>query len=182
MQDLSAHIMDIAQNSIRARATRVEVQVEERAASDALVMTVRDNGTGMDEDTARRATDPFFTSRTTRKVGLGLSLLKQRAEAAGGEFTLRSTPGEGTTVRAAFRRSHVDCPPVGDVAGTIVLLAVANPGVDIRSRYSTDRGTRSFSSARARALPGEVPLDDPAIVAALREMIGGNIREIQHDK
>jgi hypothetical protein len=171
--------MDIAQNSIRANATRVEVDVEERVTSDTLAFTVRDNGDGMDAGTVQRVTDPFFTSRTTRRVGLGIPLLEQNAEAAGGGISIRSTPGEGTVVEATFTRSHLDRPPVGDVAGTIVLLAAANPSVEVRYRYVTDKGAYAFSSGETRAFLGDVPLDDPEIVAALREMITGNIKEIE---
>ena len=104
VQDLPDHIMDIAQNSIRARATRIEIRVDEHAADDALAITISDNGEGMDEDTARKAVDPFFTSRATRKVGLGIPLLKQNAEATGGQLSIRSAPGEGTALKATFGR------------------------------------------------------------------------------
>jgi hypothetical protein len=168
--------MDIAQNSIRANATRVEIDVDER---DTLAITIRDNGEGMNEETAKRVTDPFFTSRATRRVGLGIPLLVQNAEATGGSVTIRSSPGQGTTVVALFTRSHLDCPPAGDIPGTIVLLAAANPGVEVRYRHATGKGEYSFNSTEAREFLGEVPLDDPEIVAALREMIAENIKEIQ---
>ncbi|MDR2414142.1 MAG: sensor histidine kinase [Odoribacteraceae bacterium] len=179
VQNLSDHIMDIAQNAIRANATRVEIDVEESEARDALVLVIRDNGDGMDADTVQRVTDPFFTSRTTRKVGLGVPLLKQNAEATGGRLSIRSAPGKGTAVEATFSRSHLDRPPVGDIAGTIVLLAAANPGMEVRYRYVTDKGTYTFSSGETRTFLGDTPLDDPEIVAALREMIAENIKDIQ---
>jgi hypothetical protein len=171
--------MDIAQNSIRARATRVEIDVEERPARDTLVITVRDNGHGMDADTLARVTDPFFTSRTTRRVGLGIPLLLQNARATGGDVTVRSTPGEGTTVEATFTLSHLDRPPAGDIPATVVLLAAANPAVDVRYRHATARGEYSFSSRDASDALDGLPLDHPDVVAALREMIAGNIRELK---
>jgi hypothetical protein len=170
--------MDIAQNSIRANATRVEVDVEERVTRDTLAITIRDNGKGMDAMTVARVSDPFFTSRTTRKVGLGIPLLKQNAEATGGAVTVRSLPGEGTTVEAVFSRSHLDRPPSGDIPGTVVLLAVANPGIDVRYKHVTEKGEYFFSSKETREFLGGVPLDDPEVVAALREMITENIKEI----
>lgn len=171
--------MDIAQNSIRARATRIEIRVDEHAADDALAITISDNGEGMDEDTARKAVDPFFTSRATRKVGLGIPLLKQNAEATGGQLSIRSAPGEGTALKATFGRSHVDRPPAGDIAGTVVLLAVANPGVEVRYRHASDKGSYLFDSSEIRAFLGNAPMDDPEIARALREMIAENIKEIQ---
>jgi hypothetical protein len=171
--------MDIAQNSIRARATRIEIDVEERIPRDAFIITIRDNGEGMDAATVARVTDPFFTSRTTRKVGLGIPLLKQNAEATGGSVTIQSAPGEGATVRAFFTYSHLDRPPAGDIPGTIVLLVAANPGVEVRYRHVTDKGEYTFNSREVKDFLGDVPLDDPDIVAALREMIAENIKEIE---
>jgi hypothetical protein len=168
--------MDIAQNSIRARASRVEIDVEERVSRDLFAVTVRDDGTGMDEETVARVADPFFTSRETRKVGLGVPLLKQNAEATGGRFTIRSTPGQGTEVRAEFSHAHLDRPPTGDIAETVVLLAVANPRVAVVYRHSTERGEYVFDSVEVREFLGDVPLDDPEMVTALREMIAENVK------
>ncbi|MBP1599784.1 MAG: putative metal-dependent phosphoesterase, family, partial [Acidobacteria bacterium] len=111
MEDLSLHILDIAQNSIEAGATEVEIDLTESPKEDHLEIEVRDNGRGMDPETAARATDPFFTSRTTRRVGLGLPLLAEAARAAGGSLTLESRPGKGSRVRAVFRHGHIDRAP-----------------------------------------------------------------------
>ena len=117
MQDIAAHVMDIAQNSVRAGATRIEIEYRESRTEDSLTVVVRDNGRGMTAETLARVTDPFFTSRTTRKVGLGIPLLKQNAERTGGSFAIESREGEGTTVRAVFRLSDWDTPPAGDLGG-----------------------------------------------------------------
>lgn len=116
MQTLSDHILDIAQNSIRAQASRVEIDLQENATEDSLVITIKDNGCGMDEAIVAKVTDPFFTSRTVRKVGLGIPLFKQNAEATGGNLKIESKTGEGTIIEAKFGLSHWDRPPMGDIA------------------------------------------------------------------
>ncbi|MDR1414985.1 MAG: ATP-binding protein [Odoribacteraceae bacterium] len=170
--------MDIAQNSIRAKASRIEIDVEEYPARDAFIITIRDNGEGMDAAAVSRVTDPFFTSRTTRKVGLGIPLLKQNAEATGGSLTIHSAPGEGATVQATFARDHLDRPPAGDIPGAIVLLVAANPGIEIRYKYTTDNGEYAFNSAEIKNILGDIPLDNADIVAALREMITENTKDL----
>ena len=148
MQTLSDHILDIAQNSIRAQASRVEIDLQENITEDSLVITIRDNGCGMDEATAAKVTDPFFTSRTVRKVGLGIPLFKQNAEA------------------------------LGDVAGSIVILVSANPGIDFTYHHVTEKGEYTFDTHEVKEILEGVPLNDPEIVMALRQMIRENIKEI----
>ena len=126
MKDLSMHIMDIAQNSISASADIIEVEISENAETDLYQIVISDNGKGMTAEYAARVTDPYVTSRTTRKVGLGLPLLKQNAERTGGSMTIKSTVNKGTIVTAKFSLCNFDRPPLGDIAGTMVLLAAAN--------------------------------------------------------
>lgn len=179
MQDLSAHIMDIAQNSVRANASRIEIDVEEHLLQDSYSITIRDNGCGMDAETLGKVTDPFYTSRTVRKVGLGLPLLKQNAEATGGSFSIESEPGRGTTTRAVFSHNHLDRPPAGDIPGAVVLLVAANPDTEIIYRYVTDNGTYTFDTTEVKEVLDGVPLNDPEIVQALRQMIAENMQEIE---
>ena len=178
MQTLSDHILDIAQNSIRAQASRVEIDLQENITEDSLVITIRDNGCGMDEATAAKVTDPFFTSRTVRKVGLGIPLFKQNAEATGGTLKITSKPGEGTTIEAKFGLSHWDRPPLGDVAGSIMILVSANPGIDFTYHHVTEKGEYTFDTHEVKEILEGVPLNDPEIVMALRQMIRENIKEI----
>jgi len=138
MEDLSLHILDIAENSIAASAKTIEIKVDEDWAEDLLTIEIIDNGSGMDEQTREKATDPFFTTRTTRRVGLGLSLLAQAAKDAGGEMQLRSTPAEGTVVKATFRLSHPDCKPMGNIAATINTLTAGHPDINIVYEYKND--------------------------------------------
>jgi len=124
MEDLSLHVLDIAENSIAAGAKHVEIRVRESRREDRLSIEIIDNGRGMSEDMLQKATDPFFTTRTTRRVGLGLSLFEQAAKRAGGEFKIASCPGAGTKVTGVFQYSHVDRQPLGDMDQTILALVV----------------------------------------------------------
>ena len=178
MQDIAAHVMDIAQNSVRAGATRIEIEYRENPVEDSLTLVVRDNGCGMSAEVLARVTDPFFTSRTVRKVGLGIPLLKQNAERTGGSFAIESREGEGTIVRAVFVLSNWDTPPAGDLGGTVVLLAMANPGIDIVYRHTTGQGEYVFDTREIREVLGDVPINNPEIAAALQEMARENIGEI----
>lgn len=178
MQTLSDHILDIAQNSIRAKASRVEIDLQENLTKDSLVISIKDNGCGMDATTLAKVTDPFFTSRTVRKVGLGIPLFKQNAEATGGSLVIESKPGEGTTTAATFTLSHWDRPPMGDIAGSIVILVSANPEIDFIYRHTTEKGKYTFDTREVKEIMEGVPLNDPEIVMALRQMIRENIKEI----
>ena len=119
MKDLSSHMMDIVQNSIRAEASWIQIRICEDPEADLFLIEIQDNGCGMDEATLARVRDPFFTSRTVRKVGLGIPLLQQNAERTGGKVSIVSQPGQGTTLTARFGHSHLDRPPLGDVAETL---------------------------------------------------------------
>ncbi|MBN2270750.1 MAG: ATP-binding protein [Sedimentisphaerales bacterium] len=145
MEDLSLHILDIVENSIAAAAKRIEIKIDENEAKDLLTIEISDDGKGMDEQTLKKALDPFFTTRKTRRVGLGLSLLAQAAKDSGGTFDLSSAPGEGTTVRATFRLSHPDCKPMGDIEETLQVLATA-PGVDFVCEYKRNDSIYRFDT------------------------------------
>ena len=128
MKELSLHLLDIAQNSIAAGARHVDLTVEE--AGDRITLTVADDGCGMSPEFLAQVTDPFTTTRTTRKVGLGLPLLRLAAEQTGGALEVESREGVGTTVTAVFHAGHIDCPPLGDMAATVALLAQGLPAFD----------------------------------------------------
>jgi signal transduction histidine kinase len=130
MEDLSLHILDIVENSLAARASRVEITVVDAPEEDLLSVEIIDNGEGMDRDTLERALDPFFTTKSVRKVGLGLSLLAQAARESGGDFKLESEEGKGTRIKASFQHSHPDRKPLGDIDETMKVLRVANPEVE----------------------------------------------------
>ncbi len=139
MKDLSLHILDVVENALRSKASLVEILLIEDLERDVLVLQIKDDGEGMDPETLNRATDPFFTSKGDKKVGLGLPLLAQAAREAGGKLELSSSRGVGTTVRAVFRHSHPDRKPLGDMAATLQTLVGGNPDVDFL--YEHKRGT-----------------------------------------
>ena len=138
MKDLSLHILDIVENSIAASATRIKIEIVEDAEKDLLSLEIQDDGKGMDAEARERALDPFFTTRTTRRVGLGLPLLAQAAREAGGTLEIASASGEGTTVRAVFQLSHPDCRPLGDIAETLRTIVGGRPDLDLHFEYKRD--------------------------------------------
>ena len=130
MRELSLNVMDIAQNSISAGASLITIAVEEDAGADTLSISISDNGRGMTPEQVEHVTDPFFTTRTTRSVGLGVPLFKMEAEMTGGSFSIQSTVGVGTTTAAVFKPSSVDMIPLGDINGTVNMLVMMNPQLD----------------------------------------------------
>jgi hypothetical protein len=172
MEDLSLHILDIAENAVAAGATRVLIAVSESARRDRLSLRVTDNGRGMSEEERARAFDPFFTTGRKR-TGLGLPLLAQTAEACGGRVVLETATGAGTRVRALFRLSHVDRPPLTNVAETMLALVFGHPEVGFRYRHSRDGSVFSFS--RPGRGGGAVL---PADITALRDAFSAGLRRI----
>ena len=146
MEDLSLHILDIAENSIAAAAKRIEIKINEDKDKDLLTIEIIDNGNGMDQETLNKALDPFFTTRTTRKVGLGLPLLAQAARESGGKIELSSEPRRGTTVKAIFRLSHPDCKPMGNINETIRTLVASHPEVDFIYEHQKDNSMYRFDT------------------------------------
>lgn len=142
MKDLSLHSLDIIQNSIRAGASCVEVKMT-ADENGFIFIGISDDGKGMDAEQISRVKDPFFTTRTTRKVGLGISLLSQKAEQCGGELFVNSDLGMGTEVDVSFRTDHPDCPPLGDIPGCAWMLMASNP--DIRIIFSFIGATGNFN-------------------------------------
>jgi len=146
MEDLSLHILDIAENSISASAKRIEIRIDEDRAKDLLTIEIKDDGKGMDEQNLKKALDPFFTTRTTRRVGLGLPLLAQATKESDGSIELSSEPNKGTTVRAVFHPSHPDCKPVGNIHETIRTLVAGHPEVDFLYEHKRNGLTHRFDT------------------------------------
>ena len=175
MKDLSMHIMDILQNSTRAGASEVTLEVLEDAAADTLTIRFIDNGCGMDAETVQKVINPFFTTRTTRKVGLGLPLLKQNTEQTGGSLDIQSEKGKGTTVTAVFGRTHLDRPPMGDLAGTVVLTASAYPDIRFIFHYRNDETDYVFDTDEVKEALDGISIQEPEVIQYLKEMIQENI-------
>jgi hypothetical protein len=177
MKDLSMHIMDILQNSTRAKATEITLEVLLDSAQDTLTLIFKDNGCGMSEETVQKVIDPFYTSRTTRKVGLGLPLLKQNSEMTGGSMSIQSKEGVGTTVTAVFGLTHLDTPPMGALAGTIVLTISAYPDIRFIFHYKRDDEVDYvLDTNEVYEILDGVPINDPDVIASLKEMVEENIK------
>ena len=173
MRELSLHILDLARNSIEAGASELTIEVTELPAEDLLLVVVRDNGRGMDEETRRRATDAFFTSRTTRRQGLGLALFRAMCERCEGSMELESAPGLGTTVRAQVRLSHLDRPPLGDMGGVLQSVACEAQRVRLRYRHEAAGGVFELDTAELQRELVDVPVTNPAVL----NWIGKHVRE-----
>lgn len=172
MLELSLHILDILENSIAAGATRVELRIEQDLATDRLTIEIIDNGKGMDEETLARVLDPFFTTRQTRHVGLGLPLFAAAAEWCNGGLHIESSVGQGTQVVATFQHSHIDRAPLGDIKGTLLAFLLTERPVDLHYVHRVDGRTFEFDTAELRAELGDVPLTHPAVRRWLGEFIG----------
>ena len=178
MRELSLHILDVVENGLRAGASHLGVAIVEDHAADRLAITISDDGCGMDAETARRALDPFYTTRTSRRVGLGLPMLADAAGRTGGRMSLRSRPQAGTIVEASFGLSHIDRQPLGDVASTLIALIVGNPASDFIYRHETDGRVYLLDTRDLKKALEDVPLSHPEVTGFLREHIAEGLRDI----
>ncbi len=180
MKELSLNLLDIVQNSVKADATQIQMEICESVSEDRLTMSVADNGRGMDADFLEKVCDPFVTSRTTRKVGLGIPLLKMEAESCGGAFEIDSTLGKGTSVKAVFQLSHLDRKPLGDLAATLSAIVGAKDDIRYLYRHQTDEGEFIFDTDEVRQVLGEdIALSEPEILQWISEYVQENLNEIK---
>ncbi|MBO5462610.1 MAG: sensor histidine kinase [Clostridia bacterium] len=164
MRELSLNILDIAQNSIVAGASLTEILVKEDTVKNELLIGIYDNGKGMTEEQVRNVQDPFFTTRTTRKVGMGIPLFKMAAEQTGGSFTITSQVGVGTKVEALFKTDSIDFTPLGDMASTISTIVCMNEDKDFIYTRKVDDREFKFSSADIKTILEGVPLSEPSVI------------------
>ncbi len=179
MKELSMHILDIAQNSIRAKASLIEISIEEQPDNDLYIISIKDNGRGMSPEVLEKAIDPFFTSRTTRKVGLGLSLLKQNAELTGGSFTITSEEGKGTSLVAIFHYSHFDRPILGDIVGTLLILFAESERINFVYSHRAKEGEFIVRTEEILQELDGVPISSPEVRAFLIDYLSDNLKQIQ---
>ena len=172
MEELSLHILDIAENGINAGANCVEIEVDIEKSKDLMTIKVRDNGKGMDSETLDKIRDPFFTTRTTRKVGLGVSFLDELAELTGGRLDIDSTPGIGTTVRLELPISHPDRPPLGDIISTLITLSMINTEVRITYVEKRDDKVWSFDSDQIKDF-----LTDYSLLGKIKEILYNSYKD-----
>ena len=182
MDELSLYVLDITMNSVRAGATRIEIELIEEG--EWLTFTVRDNGCGMTEEQVARLSDPFFTTRKTRKVGLGIPFLKMLAEMTGGSVRIQSvhesvSAEHGTETCATFGRNHIDFIPLGDMVETVKTLIQGSPEIDFVYRHKTEGGEVFLSCSEMRAVLGDIPLNEPEILTWIGETLREQYAEVQ---
>lgn len=176
MREIALNILDIVENSVKAGAKLVRIEVF--ATDDLLTVAIADDGAGMDEEFLKKVTDPFTTTRTTRKVGMGIPLFKMASEMAGGEFSITSKKGEGTTVKATFEISHIDRAPLGNLADTMVTLLSSDYATEFVLAVSIDGKTFDFDTRELKEELDGIPVDTPEILVFVRDMINDNIMNI----
>lgn len=179
MKNLAYHILDIVHNALQAEADLVKVIVDEQDQEQIISISIEDNGKGMDREQMLRATDPYYTSRKTRHVGMGLPLLKQNAEQTGGNFHIDSKPGEGTRVHALFRKNHLDCPSKGDLVGIIHQLIIGNAASDFYISYTRNDQRFDLDTRELKEILEGVPLYQKEISSYIQELIRENLKEIK---
>jgi len=171
MKDISLHLMDIAQNSVSAGATLIQISFDCRDGF--LIFRLTDNGRGMDEELLKTVTDPFTTTRTTREVGMGIPLLKLSAEMTGGSFEIESQKGEGTTTEARFVIDSIDRIPIGNVDETLKTLIMANPDINFEITFQSEKSSFELKTEEIKKYLNGVPIDSFEVI----DWIAENIRD-----
>ncbi len=179
MKELSLNILDVVQNSIRAKSQSINVVIEESVKKNSIRIIITDDGQGISEEMLPDVTDGFVTSRTKRKVGLGLPFLRQHAESAGGWLKIRSHEGAGTRVEASFILDHIDRQPMGDIAGVIKILMMTNPDIEFRYKHSTDSGEFTVDTREIKETFEVNSLNDNNLMKDVKSMMVENLRSIE---
>jgi anti-sigma regulatory factor (Ser/Thr protein kinase) len=179
LRELSLHIMDIIENGINAGADLITLSVVEDGKENRLRITITDNGRGIPPELLDRVMDPFFTTRTTRRIGLGLSLFREASRRCEGEFDIRSKEGEGSEVRASFRLDHIDLAPVGGMDGALTSLIMGSPGVDFVYTHDVDGREFRLDTREIREQLGDVPIQHPRVLKSISAMIRESLAELR---
>lgn len=182
MQDLSLHILDIAENSIAAQAKMIQILIGESAPDDRLTLEIIDDGKGMDEQTLKKALDPFFTTKKTRRFGFGLSLLSEAARMANGKFSVDSAPGKGTRIKAIFQASHIDKKPLGDIPQTLITLIMGYPEVDIMYIHRINDSEYSLDTREIKAQLNGLPINSPEVLKLVKKHLKEGISSLRRSK
>ena len=178
MRELSLNILDIAQNSISAGASLTEIVVNENTKDNTLLIGIYDNGCGMTDEKVKSVIDPFFTTRTTRKVGMGIPLFKMSCEQTGGKFTIESQKGVGTKINALYKTDSVDFTPLGDIAATIVTIVSMNADKDFLYRRILDDREAIFSTVEIKKILDGVPLSEVSVMNWIEEYLNEQYNEL----
>ena len=182
LPEIALSILDIAQNSVRADASLIEITVKINTAADLLSVVINDDGCGMDEQQVKNVVDPFFTTRKTRKIGLGVPFFKMSAESTGGSFEISSEKGVGTRVRADYVLSSIDRMPLGDMTFTVHSLITLNTDIDFLYNYSVDGNGYTLDTRELRQILGGVPLNTPDVSDYIKEYLDENTAEINQGR
>lgn len=182
MPEISLNILDVAENSVRAGASRVEIRVEADTGKNTLSVMIADDGCGMTREQLERVEDPFFTTRTTRKVGLGIPFFKQAAEGTGGTFSIRSEKNKGTVTEAVFVLDSIDRMPLGDMTSTIHTLITGHENMDFCYTYRLDGKEFVLDTREMRMILGDVPFHLPEVSGFIREYLETNHREVNGER
>ena len=174
MRELSLNVLDIVQNSITAKASLIEIELIEDINDDILKINIFDNGKGMTEEQIKSVTDPFYTTRTTRKIGLGIPLFKMAAEMSGGTFKIESAVGVGTKIYTSYIHSSIDRMPVGNINETVSMLIRMNPDIDFIYTHSYNEKSYSLNTRELRAQLDDIPLDTPDVIDWINEYLTEN--------
>ena len=178
MRELSLNVLDIAQNSISANAALIEIELIEDTGANDLMIGIYDNGKGMTPEQVENVRDPFFTTRTTRKVGMGIPLFRFAAEMTGGKLEIDSEVGVGTKVKAYFKTDHLDFTPIGDMASTMISLITMNLNIDFVYRRRIDEKEFTVDTRRLKEILGDVPLNEPSIAMWITQYINENTKQL----
>jgi hypothetical protein len=178
MLTLAAHILDIAENSVRAGATLIEISIDEDSQKDELTIEIRDDGHGMSQEVLHKVLDPFFTTKTVRRVGLGIPLLKDAAERAGGALHLISQENQGTKIKATFGLHHLDRQPLGDISSIMTILIIANSEVDFFYKYRHNDRRFEMDTREIRKEIDDLPINHPEVIKYIRGAIEEGMRDI----
>lgn len=179
MLELASHILDIAENSVRAGAKTIKIIIEENTPKNLLTISIHDDGKGMTQEEIRKAHDPFYTTKTVRRVGLGIPLLQDAAQRAGGELKLASKIGKGTKLKATFELDHLDRQPMGNISSTIIALIAGNSSIDFIFKYVHNDRQFSLDTREIRKEIGDLPINHPEILKYIRNVIETGLDDIQ---
>ncbi len=171
MEDLSLHILDIVENSITAGADKIQIKIVKDIRANLLSVEIRDNGKGMDKETLKKAYDPFYTTKTGKRVGLGIPLFAQAARESKGDILIKTEPGRGSTITASFRYNHIDRKPLGDIAKTFIVLIASRPDVDFIFEYRKNEKKYFLDTAKMKKQLGGVPINSSVVIKFIEDDI-----------